>query len=357
MFLELGVWVLGFLWNLALGVRSFAEWLPLVLMPAAVLLLRAVVPAWAFMWLLALAIFFACKWLTWRRACRRGLHPPIPRSLAYLLAWPGMDAIAFLKAPNPKHHAPKKSQTPNPERQSVNGLPVPMEPPRARQRSAFRRLRRLGAWNLGFLWRLEVGAWSFAVAKTLCGAALIWIAAHRTSGANPLLTGWLGMIGVVFLLHFGLFHLLALAWQRAGVHAQPLMRSPFLATSLAEFWSARWNTAFHLLAQDVAFRPLARRRGPTGATIGVFLISGLVHEAVISLPARGGFGLPTAYFVLQGLGVLAERARWGRRLGLGRGLRGWLFALICAAGPAFWLFHPPFIHHVILPMLQAIGAT
>jgi hypothetical protein len=135
------------------------------------------------------------------------------------------------------------------------------------------------------------------------------------------------------------------------------MRSPFLATSLAEFWSARWNTAFHLLAQDVAFRPLARRRGPTGATIGVFLISGLVHEAVISLPARGGFGLPTAYFVLQGLGVLAERARCGRRLGLGRGLRGWLFALICAAGPAFWLFHPPFIHRVILPMLQAIGAT
>ena len=326
-------------------------------MPAAVLLLRAVVPAWAFMWLLALAIFFACKWLTWRRACRRGSHPPITRSLAYLLAWPGMDARAFLEAPNLKHQAPEKSQTPNPESRSVNGLSVAVESPFASQRSTLRSLRRLGAWNLEFLWSLEFGVWSFAAAKTLAGAALILVAARRAFNLPPLLTGWLGMIGVVLFLHFGSFHLLALAWQRAGVNAQPVMRSPFLATSLAEFWSARWNTAFHVLAQDLAFRPLARRCGRTGATIGVFLISGLVHEAVISLPARGGFGLPTAYFIFQALGVLAERARWGRRLGLGRSFRGWLFALICAAGPSFWLFHPPFIHQVILPMLQAIGAT
>jgi hypothetical protein len=42
---------------------------------------------------------------------------------------------------------------------------------------------------------------------------------------------------------------------------------------------------------------------------------------------------------------------------LGQGLRGRLFALAVTAGPAFWLFHPPFIHNVILPMFQAIGAT
>ena len=158
-------------------------------------------------------------------------------------------------------------------------------------------------------------------------------------------------------LHFGLFHLLALRWQRAGVNAEPLMRAPLRATSLADFWSERWNTAFNKLAHDLAFLSMARRTGVKAATVGVFLISGLVHEMVISVPARGGFGLPTAYFLLQALGVLAERSAWGRGAGLCRGWRGWLWTVAFTAGPAFWLFHPPFVHHVILPMLRLIGAT
>ena len=93
------------------------------------------------------------------------------------------------------------------------------------------------------------------------------------------------------------------------------------------------------------------------ALLAVFAVSGLLHELVISLPARGGYGLPSIYFAAQGLGLLLERSRAGRRLGLGRGWRGRLFALVVVAGPAFWLFHPPFIHKVILPMLRAIGAT
>jgi hypothetical protein len=67
--------------------------------------------------------------------------------------------------------------------------------------------------------------------------------------------------------------------------------------------------------------------------------------------------LPTAYFILQGLAVLFERSRIGRRVGLGRGVRGWLFTLACTAGPAFWLFHPFFVRNVILPMLQAFGCN
>jgi alginate O-acetyltransferase complex protein AlgI len=85
-------------------------------------------------------------------------------------------------------------------------------------------------------------------------------------------------------------------------------------------------------------------------------MSGIIHDLIISLPARAGFGLPTAYFLFQGLAVLAERSAIGRRNGLGKGFRGWLFTVSCAGGPAFWLFHPQFIHHVMLPMLRAIGA-
>jgi alginate O-acetyltransferase complex protein AlgI len=78
---------------------------------------------------------------------------------------------------------------------------------------------------------------------------------------------------------------------------------------------------------------------------------------VITVPARGAYGLPTGYFVLQGLGVASERTRWGRRLGLGQGWRGWAFTVLVVAGPAFLLFPPPFVHRVILPMLGVIGAV
>jgi D-alanyl-lipoteichoic acid acyltransferase DltB (MBOAT superfamily) len=165
------------------------------------------------------------------------------------------------------------------------------------------------------------------------------------------------MFGLILCLHFGLFQLLALAWQRAGVNAPPLMREPLRAVSLADFWGRRWNGAFHYLANDLVFRPLAGRGGPAGAMLMVFLLSGLVHDLIISVPARGGYGLPTTYFLIQGLGVLFERTQMARRLGLGRGWRGWLFTVICAAVPAYWLFPPVFIRHVILPMLHAFDAT
>ena len=165
------------------------------------------------------------------------------------------------------------------------------------------------------------------------------------------------MLGVVFILHFGLFHLLSLLWRRMGICARPVMRNPIGATSLAEFWGGRWNTAFHELAFRFTFRPLRRFTTPALAMLLVFVLSGLIHDLLISLPAHGGYGLPTLYFLIQGVGVIIERSRFGRFLGLGRGMRGWLFTFLITVAPVAGLFHPPFVKNVILPMLTAIGAT
>lgn len=105
------------------------------------------------------------------------------------------------------------------------------------------------------------------------------------------------------------------------------------------------------------FKDLARKVGAVRAVLAAFLVSGLIHELVISLPARSGYGLPTFYFVMQCLGVFVERSGFGRRIGLGRGLTGWCFVALLTGGPAFWLFPPNFVRNVILPMLHAIGAT
>jgi D-alanyl-lipoteichoic acid acyltransferase DltB (MBOAT superfamily) len=158
------------------------------------------------------------------------------------------------------------------------------------------------------------------------------------------------------MLHFGAFELLSLAWRRAGVRAAPLMQQPLRSTSLAELWGRRWNTAFHALVERSVFRPLRPIVGAAAATVSVFLLSGVLHELVISVPAHAGYGLPTLYFALQAVGVIVERTPAAKAVGLGAGLRGRLFTAAIAGVPVFMLFPPSFVRAVVLPMLARVGA-
>jgi hypothetical protein len=225
------------------------------------------------------------------------------------LAWPGLDAKAFL---DPR--------------------PLPRES------------------------RPTSGEWWFAVAKLALGVALTWGLVPLVPPELPILRAWVGMTGLIFLLHFGSFHLLSCAWRAVGVDAKPLMVWPILAGNVSDFWGRRWNTAFRDLAHRFLFRPLAGWLGARAAVASGFLFSGIVHDLVISVPAGGGYGLPTLYFAIQGLGLLVERSKFGRSLGLGSGWRGRLFAVVVIVGPACGLFHRPFILGVMLPFLAAIGA-
>ncbi len=267
---------------------------------------RNLLPPWAFMWALSFAIYLSLKWLSWWRS-RPGMAHPTWRSVAYLLAWPGMDADAFLDA--------------------TQRVPKP-----------------------AFL------SWFWAAMETILGATLLWVVARTIPEARPLLRGWSGMIGLILLLHFGSFQIIALLWQSLGVKAEPIMSAPLRSTSLGEFWGKRWNLGFRQLAHELIFRPLYRTLGAETAGFLVFAVSGLLHDFVISLPAGAGYGLPTAYFLLQGAGVKAERSKFGKQLGLGQGVSGWLFTMVFLVVPVFWLFHPWFVLRVILPFMRAIHA-
>src|SRR5260370_38671858 len=105
------------------------------------------------------------------------------------------------------------------------------------------------------------------------------------------------------------------------------MSAPLRSTSLGEFWGKRWNLGFRQLAHELIFRPLCRRLGADTAGFLVFVVSGLIHDLVISLPARGGYGLPPLYFLLQARGVTVERSRFGKPPGRWQGGRGWCFLL------------------------------
>lgn len=258
-------------------------------------------PAWLDMWVVAIGIFVALKLLTWWDA--RGSRADLRHSVAYLLVWPGMDAPTFLWG-DATHHQPSPRE------------------------------------------------WAFAAAKLFLGLALFGLAGSSLLGPE-LLRGWVGMAGLAFILHFGTFHLLSCLWRSRGIDAVPLMNWPVLSTSDSDFWSRRWNLAFRDLTHRYVFRPLAARIGGRAALWTGFLFSGLIHDAVISLPSRGGYGLPTLFFLIQAAAISVERSRLGKSVGLHRGATGWLWTLAVLLLPAPLLFHWAFLQNVVLPFLAA----
>jgi hypothetical protein len=234
--------------------------------------------------------------------------PWVASALGYLLFWPGMDPRPFFAT---KLSAPR---------------------PRAAE-------------------------WCVAIAKFTTGVALVSLASSdfiaSAPFASPLLSGWIGAIGLLLMFHFGLFHILSVAWRHIGIDATPIMRTPLFAASLADFWSKRWNLAFRDWAHTFVFRPSLARFGAAAATLFVFLFSGIVHDVVVSIPAGAGYGMPTAYFLLQGAALLFERTDFAKQLGLGRGGPiSRVYALVVVLAPAGMLFHRPFIENVIHPMLN-----
>jgi alginate O-acetyltransferase complex protein AlgI len=278
---------------------------PLLLLPLAAASLCSDWPAWQLMWLFAISIYAGLKWLTFA-TCPAVQTASVAGALAYLFLWPGMDVQAFLD-------------------------------PRSQPR------------------RPRIAEVLLATLNLFLSAGLLFAAVPLLKPHSPLAAGWAGLVGMALLLHFGLFHLLSIGWRLAGINAQPIMNFPILASSLADFWGRRWNLAFRDLSYRYLLRPLSGSIGLAGATSAVFLVSGLIHDFVISWPVNAGWGGPTLYFLLQGAGLLIERSRAGHRLGLGRGLTGRTFAALFILAPLGLLFHPAFILEAALPTAEALN--
>src|SRR5262249_36697479 len=160
---------------------------------------------------LALAVYATSKGLTW--CTTPAVRAPRWRHVAYLLAWPGMDARAFLEAKTAASCC-------------------------------------------------QVSECLRALFNLTAGILLLFVV-PRTLPAEPVyVAAWSGMVGLILMLHFGAFHLLSCFWRMLDLSARPLMNRPLASNSLSEFWGRRWNTAFRDLAHRFVFRPLASRLGP-----------------------------------------------------------------------------------------------
>lgn len=197
--------------------------------------------------------------------------------------------------------------------------------------------------SLALLWRGLL--WITAGTCTLLLARYLY-----RQGTSLRIAGLVFVAGFAMTLHFGIIPLLAAGFRSLGYNAGPQFHAPWRSSSLGDFWGRRWNVAFSVMTTLVLYRPMRHATGRNSALFLGFLGSGLFHEVACSMPVRAGYGLPTLYFAIHGVGVLLER--WlherGRRLTGGAAavwVHGWVLL------PIPLLFHMPFLRGLVLPLL------
>lgn len=196
----------------------------------------------------------------------------------------------------------------------------------------------------GPLW-LEGSLCAFLGTALMVLSRTLWEATH-----SAFLVTVLFFIGSSLLVHYGFFTLMAAFWRGRGFGCDRLFKNPFEADNLGDFWGKKWNLAFKEMTWISVYRPMARAF-PHGEVLLVsFGLSGLLHEAAISLPVMAGFGLPFAYFLLQGGLVALERSLFKR----GMPIHGWvgrIWVLFWLILPLPILFHKPFLAGVVWPLI------
>jgi alginate O-acetyltransferase complex protein AlgI len=179
-----------------------------------------------------------------------------------------------------------------------------------------------------------------AWARMALGAGSIVLLAVYAPHIPDQLLGLAGIAALLLTVHLGIGDLLPWLLRWAGFAVPLLFDRPWAATSLAEFWSRRWNLAFVDMNRGLFLRPLYRSFGKRGSRLALFAISGVLHELALSWPAGAGWGLPLGYFLLHGMLVaVEERFRIANR--------AWTWFWLIAPSP--WLFHEPFRRTLIVP--------
>ncbi|GAA0909205.1 hypothetical protein Vau01_104760 [Virgisporangium aurantiacum] len=186
---------------------------------------------------------------------------------------------------------------------------------------------------------------ALVMAAGLAGGAALAVAAPRLNRAT---VGWLGVAVILTTVHLGASDMLS-GWRVRRYPVLRLFADPLASRSLRQFWSLRWNTAY-VEMNRVVFAPFARRWFGRYANAALFALSGLLHEAAISVPVLAGFGGPTTYFLLHAAAVHAEPriglARWPRPLA-----RLWTWCWVLAPLPL--LFHTPFRDGLVAPLFTS----
>lgn len=157
----------------------------------------------------------------------------------------------------------------------------------------------------------------------------------------------LTLVALLLMVHFGYADILSCLLRLLGFAVTPLFDVPLMATSLQDFWSKRWNHAF-VEMNKILFLPLARKHfDKKTAVFLIFVLSGVLHELGITYGTGKLLGLPTLYFVIQGIGMLIEKAAPEK-------FKGRFLTLAWILLPVPLLFNGAFLTTFMAPLTAAI---
>ena len=197
-----------------------------------------------------------------------------------------------------------------------------------------------------------IPTWWGCLLNLLTGAVVLWgVPLLMPDGTPLLIRAWTGLVGVGLMRLFAAFDALTLLIRWLGFPVEKAWVNPPAATSLRDFWGRRWNRIMSGLLRDLLFVPLSRRIGVLGASLAVFLYSGVLHEFV-SVLARANYGGPTLYFLIQGAAFLLEGTRFARRLLALSPVVGWCWMALVVVGPVGLVSSPAFMYDAIVPALR-----
>ncbi|CAA7021113.1 unnamed protein product [Microthlaspi erraticum] len=143
-----------------------------------------------------------------------------------------------------------------------------------------------------------------------------------------------------------------------GCDIEPVFNEPYLATSLQDFWSRRWNlmvsavlrSTIHLPVQRFSTRLLGKNRAVLAGVMASFFVSGLMHELIYYYVIRKAPTWEvTCFFVLHGAATVAEIAvkrtpfvmRWKKPHRAFSGLAALAFVSVTGV----WLFLPQLLRN------------
>ena len=152
--------------------------------------------------------------------------------------------------------------------------------------------------------RTDLRTLAGAAAKTVVVLPLcLWAFLARWE-ALPLLFEHVAKVGSLFLVIEPGCTMFAALWRLSGRAAREFMDRPMMASTPAEFWR-RYNRPVQQFFHEHVFLPSGGRHAPVRATFVAFLVSALIHEYVFGIIVGRVQGYQAAFFLIQGLAVVA----------------------------------------------------